>query len=130
MTKEQELKLRKIYETTCTDSDIEDFCDENELSRKEAFHKIAIWSAPECCNGCRHVDMFPDMFPCVSCSRAKKDRYEKEDEYECSGKVQSVLKDIMAEIQALRGCSCSNSDGIIDDIEDIIDKYRNEKKSL
>jgi hypothetical protein len=30
---------------------------------------------------------------------------------------------IKAEIQNLRGCSCSCSDGIIDDIEEIIDKY-------
>lgn len=31
---------------------------------------------------------------------------------------------IRAEIQSLRNCSCSCSDGIIDDIEDIIDKVR------
>lgn len=31
------------------------------------------------------------------------------------------------EIQKLRGCSCSCSDGIIDDVEDIIDKYMAEK---
>lgn len=34
-----------------------------------------------------------------------------------------VLDKIRAEIQGLRNCSCSCSDGIIDDIEDIIDKY-------
>ena len=28
----------------------------------------------------------------------------------------------IAEIQKLRGCSCSSSDGIIDDVEDILDK--------
>ena len=28
----------------------------------------------------------------------------------------------IAEIQKLRGCSCSCSDGIIDDVEDILDK--------
>lgn len=37
-----------------------------------------------------------------------------------------VLDKIVAEIQRLRGCSCNNSDGIIDDVEDIIDKYRKE----
>ncbi len=37
-----------------------------------------------------------------------------------------VLDKIIAEIQNLRNCSCSCSDGIIDDVEDIIDKYRKE----
>ena len=35
----------------------------------------------------------------------------------------SVLEDIRAEIQTLRNCSCNCSDGIIDDVEDILDKY-------
>lgn len=35
-----------------------------------------------------------------------------------------VLDQIRAEIQKLRNCSCSCSDGIIDDVEDIIDKYK------
>lgn len=34
------------------------------------------------------------------------------------------IEQIMAEIQRLRGCSCYWSDGIIDDVEDIIDKYK------
>ena len=34
------------------------------------------------------------------------------------------LDKIKAEIQRLRGCSCSCSDGIIDDVEDILDKYK------
>lgn len=37
---------------------------------------------------------------------------------------ETVLDQITTEIQRLRGCSCSCSDGIIDDVEDIIDKYR------
>ena len=36
---------------------------------------------------------------------------------------QKAFEDIRAEIQKLRNCSCSNSDGIVDDIEDIIDKH-------
>ena len=32
------------------------------------------------------------------------------------------LKKAREEIQKLRGCSCSCSDGIIDDVEDILDK--------
>ena len=33
-----------------------------------------------------------------------------------------ILDKITTEIQTLRGCSCSCSDGIIDDVEDILDK--------
>jgi hypothetical protein len=36
----------------------------------------------------------------------------------------SILDKIRAEIQSLRNCSCSCSDGIIDDVEDILDKYK------
>lgn len=39
-----------------------------------------------------------------------------------------VLDNIYADIQRLRGCSCSCSDGIIDDIEDILDKYKTESE--
>ena len=35
-----------------------------------------------------------------------------------------ILDKINADIQKLRGCSCSCSDGIIDDIEGVLDKYR------
>jgi len=34
-----------------------------------------------------------------------------------------LIDKIYADIQSLRGCSCSCSDGIIDDVEDILDKY-------
>jgi hypothetical protein len=39
-----------------------------------------------------------------------------------------ILDKIRAEIQGLRNCSCSCSDGIIDDVEDIIDKYKAESE--
>jgi hypothetical protein len=39
-----------------------------------------------------------------------------------------VLDKIYADIQKLRGCSCSCSDGIIDDVEDILDKYKAESE--
>lgn len=42
--------------------------------------------------------------------------------------IEQYLDKITADIQRLRGCSCSCSDGIIDDIEDIIDKYRTESE--
>ena len=39
-----------------------------------------------------------------------------------------ILDKIIDEIQGLRNCSCSCSDGIIDDVEDIIDKYKAESE--
>lgn len=44
--------------------------------------------------------------------------------------VSDVLDKIIAEIQNLRNCSCSSSDGIIDDVEDIIDKYKAESENV
>lgn len=41
---------------------------------------------------------------------------------------ESILDKIYADIQKLRGCSCWDSDGIIDDVEDIIDKYTAESE--
>ena len=38
------------------------------------------------------------------------------------GRLSESIKNAIAEIQNLRGCSCSCSDGIIDDVEDILDK--------
>lgn len=38
--------------------------------------------------------------------------------------VKPYLDKITTDIQRLRGCTCSCSDGIIDDVEDIIDGYR------
>ena len=43
-------------------------------------------------------------------------------------KQEDILDKIRAEIQGLRNCSCSCSDGIIDDVEDIIDKYKAESE--
>lgn len=37
-----------------------------------------------------------------------------------------ILDNIIDDIQTLRNCSCSTSDGIIDDVENIIDKYKQE----
>ena len=46
---------------------------------------------------------------------------EKHDK-EMSNKLLDKVKKAREEIQKLRGCSCSCSDGIIDDVEDILDK--------
>lgn len=76
MTDIQKEKLISLIEKGCTDSDVEDFCDENNVSRREAFHFIAELTVPECCKGCKYIDLYPSMPPCPSCSRAKKDFYE------------------------------------------------------
>lgn len=61
-----------------TDSDIEDFCYENNLSQGEVFHYIAVMMAPEGCKRCKHVDMYSSMPPCTSCCRAHtKDYFEE-----------------------------------------------------
>jgi hypothetical protein len=46
----------------------------------------------------------------------------------CEHDKNNVLDKVRAEIQSLRNCSCSCSDGIIDDVEDIIDKYKAESE--
>jgi hypothetical protein len=47
---------------------------------------------------------------------------------EGSSKRHENIKKAREELQSLRGCSCSCSDGIIDDVEDILDKYLGEVK--
>lgn len=44
--------------------------------------------------------------------------------------VKPYLERIREEIQKLRGCTCGCSDGIIDDIEDIIDKCETESEGV
>lgn len=80
MAQEKMQELRELCESGCTDSDIEDFCEENAISEKEAFHLIATWSAPECCRKCKHVDFYNSMYPCSVCSRPLKDMYEEYEE--------------------------------------------------
>lgn len=78
MTKIKLQKLKELHDNGCSDSDIEDFCKKNKVSQKEAFHLISTWIAPDCCQGCKHIDFYPDMPPCLHCSRIRKDMYEKE----------------------------------------------------
>ena len=67
--------------TILTDSDIEDFCDDHNLSWGEVFHWISVWTAPDQCEGCKHVDRYANMYPCNECKRAHmRDHYEREEE--------------------------------------------------
>lgn len=58
----------------------------------------------------------------------RKDEFPLIEAY-ADSKVNEVLNKIRAEIQGLRNCSCGCSDGIIDDVEDILDKYKAENNS-
>jgi hypothetical protein len=54
------------------------------------------------------------------------DCYEEVEEIIKALEQEPILDKIYADIQKLRGCSCSCSDGIIDDVEDILDKHKAE----
>lgn len=69
----------KILSDGCTDSDIEDYCFNNNLSEKDVFRFVANFNAPENCKFCKNVDCYPYIFPCSRCSRRLSvDYYEYE----------------------------------------------------
>ena len=57
-----------------------------------------------------------------------KCRYDLSENCNNTDCLNCVLDKIKVDIQELRDCSCNNSDGIIDDVEDIIDKYKGESE--
>lgn len=67
--------LRGLLQKGCTDSDIEDYCHEYNLSPKSAFHFISVEEAPACCKKCKSVDFYASMYPCTSCVRAHQKDY-------------------------------------------------------
>lgn len=79
------------------------------------------------------IDIDEDYYKII-CKRVEDNKpYHSPYEYEviADGKAleqEPVIDKICADIQRLRGCSCSCSDGIIDDVEDILDKYRADKE--
>lgn len=62
--------LKDFITKGCSDSDIEDYCYEHNLSPKSAFHFISVEEAPACCKECKFVDFYASMYPCTSCVRA------------------------------------------------------------
>ena len=81
MTNEHEKMVLEFEEKGCSDDDLVDFCNENKIDLKLAYKVIAIKYAPAECKGCKHIVMYgthANLFPCNMCSRACKDRYEKE----------------------------------------------------
>lgn len=75
MTNENIRKLQLLVEQGCTDSDIENFCEENGADMGEAFQLVAEWAVPDCCQGCNYIQLWPAMSPCCNCCRAKPDHY-------------------------------------------------------
>lgn len=79
----KKLFLEQIQnETICTDSDIEDFCEEFDVDERAAFHYLAeLRTEYTECKGCQHIEFFGSgMYPCSMCSRGKKDLFVKADE--------------------------------------------------
>lgn len=73
-------QLQELHEGGCSDSDIEDFISEHNLSRAEegeVWLQIAIWNAPECCKECKYVQHFRSIYPCTCCPRPLTDMFEK-----------------------------------------------------
>ena len=79
LTEQDKANLTALHEKGCTDSVIEDYCEDNKVREDEAFHFIMSLIVPEPCKGCKHIDFYMDMYPCNDCSRCCEDHYEKEE---------------------------------------------------
>ena len=78
LAKELKDKLMDLLEC-CSDSDIEDFIDENSLTRDEArevWEIVSIHNAPDCCKDCSFVTHFPQIHPCDRCIRPRQNLYK------------------------------------------------------
>lgn len=60
------------------------------------------------------------------CAEQHRQLTEWLNDYKRLKEQEPILDKIYADIQKLRSCSCYCSDGIIDDVEDIIDAYKAE----
>lgn len=85
MTKQNIEDLIKIRESeNYTQSDIECYCDDNDIDYDEAFEVVSIYKSiriPDCCKGCKHTAFYSKlsaMYPCNCCARVMKDMYERE----------------------------------------------------
>ena len=73
LTEDQMNALTAMNEAGCTDSDVCRYCEQNDVSLREADAFISELNAPEECKGCKHVTTLSMCFPCNVCSRMKKD---------------------------------------------------------
>lgn len=63
-----------------TDSDIEDYARKHRISLRDfelALDLYDVIGTP--CEGCEHISFRNDMYPCIICSRGKKDFYSNID---------------------------------------------------
>ena len=69
-------KLDELLKSGCTDSDIENFLDDNpNIDEGEVWDYVYEYDAPEVCKGCKYIQ-FRGMYPCNICSRVHtKDFY-------------------------------------------------------
>ena len=68
------------------------------------------------------VETLPTVTPTSKASEWQQDHAILKAHSDGANEVIDRIKEARKEMQKLRGCSCSCSDGIIDDVEDIIDK--------
>lgn len=71
--------LQKVRENGCSDSDIEDFIKDRNLPSSVAravWTQIAVWNAPNCCKGCKNVQVYPNCH----CSRPLSDKFDLREE--------------------------------------------------
>jgi len=67
------------FESIKTDSDMMDLAEKLGSSEKELYHRRAKQNAKgSLCEGCKHIEFIPNLYPCNNCIRLKKDMYEKE----------------------------------------------------
>ena len=78
LTTELRDKIYLMMMNGCSDSDLEDFCNEYKIPQQIVFHYVAIMSAPDCCKRCKNVDFYKSMYPCTSCKRANQTEYFEE----------------------------------------------------
>ena len=79
LTDNMKKEIKNLLNKGCTDSDIEEFCEENKAPLKQTFRYIAELTAPKQCKGCKHIELVPSMPPCTSCCRIhQKDYFEPE----------------------------------------------------
>lgn len=60
--------------TIRTDSGVEDFCTENNLSQGDVFGFLHEQNLPQDCKGCKRSCNYPNGY-CLSCCRGKQDYY-------------------------------------------------------
>ncbi len=75
LTENEQNKLKELTAKGCTDSDIENFCEENKVSLKAALCYVSELYAPLQCRGCKNVDFYPNMSPCIYCCRIHQKDY-------------------------------------------------------